>query len=168
MKNITATFIILLFLSFNNVYAEDIPEDMYGKWLRLSEEKDGKNCKKLTVDGKTKCYSIHQSLSEFDDVGPDYVWLNEDENFFEYRIAEADFAETTKPIEYKRKNGKHYFLVDGETIYGRPYETYYQIKQIDNNYIYFITQINPFGEPVELYIREELADKLKIPVITIE
>lgn len=62
MKNITATFIILLFLSFNNVYAEDIPEDMYGKWLRLSEEKDGKNCKKLTVDGKTKCYSIHQSL----------------------------------------------------------------------------------------------------------
>lgn len=39
-----------------------LPEDMYGKWLRLSEEKDGKNCKKLTVDGKTKCYSIHQSL----------------------------------------------------------------------------------------------------------
>lgn len=32
---------------------------MYGKWLRLSEEKDGKNCKKLTIDGKTKCYSIH-------------------------------------------------------------------------------------------------------------
>ena len=53
-------------------------------------------------------------------------------------------------------------------LFHRPYETYYQIKQIDNNYIYFITQINPFGEPVELYIREELADKLKIPVITIE
>lgn len=168
MKNITATFIILLFLSFNNVYAEDIPEDMYGKWLRLSEEKDGKNCTKITVDDETKCYSIHQSLSEYDDVGPDYVWLNEDENFFEYRIAKADFAETTKPIEYKRKNGKHYFLVVGETIYGRPYETYYQIEQISKNYIYFINSNNPFGEPVELYIREELADKLKIPVITIE
>ena len=57
MQNITATFIILLFLSFNNVYAESVSEDMYGKWLRLSEEKDGKNCKKLTIDGKTKCYS---------------------------------------------------------------------------------------------------------------
>lgn len=45
MKNITATFIILLFLSFNNVYTEDIPEDMYGKWLRLSEEKMVKTAK---------------------------------------------------------------------------------------------------------------------------
>ena len=46
MKNkIVKLVIFLLFISFGSVYADSVPDDLYGKWIGLSEEKDGKNCK---------------------------------------------------------------------------------------------------------------------------
>ena len=167
MKNkIVKLVIFLLFISFGSVYADTVPDDLYGKWIKLNEKKDGKNCKKLTIDGKTKCYAIHQSISEaYNDIEPDYVWINKKENFFEYRDALADFPETERPIYYKKENGRHLFRVTGETTGGTPYETFYSIDKIDNDYIYFN---KPYDASVELYIREETAEKLKIPVITFD
>ena len=161
MKNITVIFIILLFLSFNNVYAESVPEDMYGKWLRLSEEKDGKNCKKLTIDGKTKCYSIHisPSVAFYDKIEPDYIIINKEENFYENRLAWADFPEYGKPIDYKKENGIHYFRVGGETTADDAYTSYHAIKQINNDYLY---------HKDSYYIREQTSKKINIPVIKFE
>lgn len=167
MKNtIIKSIIFLLFISFCSAYADTVPDDLYGKWIKLNEKKDGKNCKKLTIKGNTKCYAVHQSISEaYNDIEPDYVWINKKENFFEYRKATADFPENERPIYYKKENDRHLFRVTGETTGGTPYETLYRIEKIDNDYIFFD---NPYGSPVELYIREEKAKSLKIPVITFD
>lgn len=166
MKNkIVKLIIYLLFINFSSVYADSVQQDLYGKWISLSEETDCKNCKKLTIDGKRKCYPIHQRLSEYDYTEPNYVQINKKENYFEYRKEAADFAETAKLIYYKSENGKHLFRITGETTYSTPYECFYSIEKIDNEYLYYN---NPFGLPVELYIGEEEADKLKILVITLE
>lgn len=167
MKNtINKSIIFLLFISFCSVYADTVIDYLYGKWIKLNEEKDNKNCKKLTVKGMTKYYSIHQSISEaYNKIEPDYVWINKKENFFEYRKALADFPEYEKPIYYKKENDRYLFRVTGETTGGTPYETFYSIEKIDNDYIYFD---NPYGSPVELYIKEEKAKNLKIPVITFD
>lgn len=50
MKNtINKSIIFLLFISFCSVYADTVIDYLYGKWIKLNEEKDNKNCKKLTL-----------------------------------------------------------------------------------------------------------------------
>lgn len=174
-NNIVKLVIFLLFISFGSAYADTIPDDLYGKWIGLSEEKDGKNCKTLTIDGKTKCYSIHQGASvAYTDIEPNYVWINKKENFLIYRISSADFPEYQKPILYMNVEGHHLFRINGTTTIDEEYASFYAVEKLSNDYIYFKkAYYNPdelyiVEESSELYIKEETADKLKIPVITYE
>ena len=53
MKNkITKLLIFLLLFSSTSVYAERVPDDLYGKWIKLNEKKDysyNSNIKKIVA-----------------------------------------------------------------------------------------------------------------------
>lgn len=38
-NNIVKLVIFLLFISFGIVYADTVPDDLYGKWIKLNEKK---------------------------------------------------------------------------------------------------------------------------------
>ena len=70
--------------------------------------------------------------------------------------------------------GYHLFRINGTTTIDEEYASFYAVEKLSNDYIYFKkAYYNPdelyiVEESSELYIKEETADKLKIPVKTYE
>ena len=110
-NNIIKSIIFLLFISFGSAYADTVPDDLYGKWIKLNEKKDGKNCKDLTIDGKTKCYAIHQSISEaYNDIEPGYVWINKKENFLNIEVQQQISQKLNDQYIIKKKMTDTFFV----------------------------------------------------------
>ena len=162
-------FILIAFIMSSTLYAEELPDNLYGTWVHLEEPKNNEQCVNIKINDKTsKCFVLNAYFTtEFLPFGVgtfDSFILEKESNKFIIQDHWADYLVESK-LNVNKENGIYVLSVSFEDFEnGGEYNEYRYLKPISGTNLIYIRKHSPDFDDKDYYIEFNKALELGIPM----
>lgn len=161
-------FILITFIMSSTLYAEELPDNLYGTWVHLEEPENNEKCVNVKVNDKiSKCFVLNAYF--FNNILPfgvgtfnSYI-LEKDSNKFIIQENLADYI-VESAINVHKENGIYVLSIPFEDYEnGGEYNEYHYLKPISGTDLIYIRRHSPDYDN-DYYIEFNKALELGIPM----